>query len=143
MTDTIQTEIKKQKDRGRDRVKTTGEVFTPMDLCKRLIRQIPEEKLIDPSTTYLDNSCGDGNYLAALYEVLTKEYGHDGSHVLNHQLYGIDLMPDNISTARDRLGIVPGMPAWDHIVCADATRYDYSFAPAESQSSITEEAGAR
>jgi hypothetical protein len=143
MSKTIQQEIKKQRDRGRERVKTTGEVFTPADLCRDMIKRIPEEKLRDPNTTYLDNSCGDGNFLAALYEVLTKEYGHDGAHVLNHQLYGVDLMPDNISTVRDRLNIQPGTPAWDHIVCADAIKYDYSFAPPESQSSMTEEAGAR
>jgi type I restriction-modification system DNA methylase subunit len=113
--------------RSKQRVKLTGEVFTPMGLCRRMVHEIPEEKLRDPNTTYLDNSCGDGNFLAALYEILTKEYGHDGTHVLNHQLYGVDLMPDNISTVRDRLNIVPGTPAWDHVVCADALTYDYAF----------------
>jgi type I restriction-modification system DNA methylase subunit len=113
--------------RSKQRVKLTGEVFTPMELCRQMVREIPEEKLRDPNTTYLDNSCGDGNFLAALYEILTKEYGHDGTHVLNHQLYGVDLMPDNISTIRDRLNIVPGTPAWDHVVCADALTYDYVF----------------
>ena len=127
--------------RTKQRVKLTGEVFTPMELCRQMVREIPEEKLRDPNTTYLDNSCGDGNFLAALYEILTKEYGHDGTHVLNHQLYGVDLMPDNISTVRDRLNILPGTPAWDHIVCANALTYDYSFEP-ESQTSMAEEVGA-
>ena len=142
MTDTVQLEIDKAKARGKTRVKQTGEVFTPMDLCFQMVRSVPKEKLQDPSTTYLDNSCGDGNFLAALYEVLTREYGHDGSHVLNHQLYGVDLMPDNISTVRDRLNILPGTPAWDHIVCADALTYDYEFEP-QSQTSMAEEVGAR
>jgi hypothetical protein len=143
MSDTIKVEEAKRKERGKERVKKTAEVFTPMDLCLEMVRDIPEEKLQDPNTTYLDNSAGDGNFLSALYEVLTKEYGHDGTHVLNNQLYGVELMPDNVSTIRDRLNIQPGTPAWDHIVCADALTYDYSFAPPESQSSITEEAGAR
>ena len=142
MTETIQTEINKAKARGKQRVKLTAEVFTPMDLCFQMVRSIPEEKLKDPTTTYLDNSCGDGNFLAALYEVLTKDYGHEGTQVLNHQMYGVDLMPDNISTVRDRLGIVPGTPAWDHIVCADALAYDYSFEP-QSQTSMVEELGVR
>ena len=94
-----------------------------------MVREISEEKLRNPNTTYLDNSCGDGNFLAALYEVLTKDYGHDGDHVLNYQLYGVDLMLDNISTVRDRLNVLPGTPAWDHIVCADALTYDYEFEP--------------
>ena len=125
--------------RSKQRVKITGEVFTPMELCLQMVREIPKEKLRDPNTTYLDNSCGDGNFLVALYEILTKEFGHDGTHVLNHQLYGVDLMPDNISTVRDRLNIMPNTPAWDHIVCHDALTYDYSFGPPQSQSSMVEE----
>jgi hypothetical protein len=127
MSKTIQTEVEKRKERGKERVKQTAEVFTPMDLCRQMVRNISEEKLKNPETRYIDNSCGDGNFLVALYEVLTKEYCHDSTHVLNHQLYGVDLMPDNIDTVRDRLGIVPGTPAYDHIVRADALTYDYNF----------------
>lgn len=143
MSATINAEISKQKQRGQDRVKRTAEVFTPMDLCKRMIKDVPEEKLRNPESTYLDHSCGDGNFLVALYEVLTEEYGHDPNHVLNNQLYGVDLMPDNIVTVRERLGVTPEMDAWNHFVCANALKYDYSFAPPESQTSLSEEAGIR
>ena len=142
MSETIQAELQKARDRGRDRVKVTGEIFTPTDLCKQMIREVPEEKLRDPDTTYLDNSCGDGNFLVSLLEVLTEEYGHDRQHVLNHQLYGVDLMPDNVATVKRRLGLTEDMPGWDHIICADALAYDYSFV-AQSQSSMVEEVGAR
>jgi hypothetical protein len=124
------------------RVRDRQEVFTPMELCLRMVRDISKEKLRNPTTTYLDNSCGDGNFLVALFSVLTEEYGHDPFHVLNHQLYGIDIMADNIETARDRLKVQPGTPAWNHIICADALTYDYSFEP-ESQTSVAEELGAR
>jgi len=143
MSKTVQAEIAKQKERGIERVKKTAEVFTPLDLCKQMIRKVPEETLKDPNATYLDHSCGDGNFLVSLLEVLTEEYGHERNHVLNNQLFGVDLMPDNIATVRDRLGIEPGTPAWDHIVCADALQYDYEFAPSESQTSMAEELGAR
>ncbi len=143
MSATINAEISKQKQRGQDRVKRTAEVFTPMDLCKRMIQGVPRKQLEDPSSTYLDHSCGDGNFLVALFEVLTEDYGHDPHHVLNNQLYGVDLMPDNIVTVRERLGVTPDMPGWDHFVCANALKYDYSFGPAESQSSLSEEAGVR
>ena len=123
-SNTVQQEILKAKKRGAKRVKQTGEVFTPMDLCKEMIFSIPKRKLRDSSTTYLDNSCGDGNFLVALYDVLTEEYGHDGKHVLAHQLYGVDLMPDNIAEAKLRLGVADDHP---HFVCADALTYDYSF----------------
>ena len=93
------------------------EVFTPMELCRRIVRDIPEEKLKDPTTTYLDNSCGDGNFLVALLEVLTKDYGHSRENVLD-RLYGVDIMEDNVKEARRRLG-------GGHIVCADALTFDY------------------
>lgn len=120
-------EVAKQKVRGKKRVKLTGEVFTPMELCRAIVRDLPEDILRDPTSTYLDNSCGDGNFLAALYEVLTKDYGHDGSHVLNEQLYGVDLMYDNVETARDRLGLTDSMPGWYHVANRDGLAYDYTF----------------
>jgi len=126
---TIQTEIDKAKSRGKDRVKQTAEVFTPMDLCLQMVRDIPQEKLKDPTTTYLDNSCGDGNFLVTLLQVLTEEYNHPRDQVLNTQLYGVDLMPDNIATVKERLGITPDQPGWNHVVCTDGLTYDYEFEP--------------
>lgn len=90
-----------------------------MELCLQMVRDIPRDKLEDPSTTFLDNSCGDGNFLVALLQVLTEEYGHDREQVLS-RLYGVDLMPDNIEIAKQRL---PGA----NLVCADALTYDYNF----------------
>lgn len=127
MTDTRTAEVAKRKARGEKRVKLTGEIFTPMELCYKMVHQLGDEVLSDPTSTYLDNSCGDGNFLAALYTVLTKEYNIPGRHVLDEQLYGVDLMPDNVDTVRDRLGLNPSMRGWYHIVCHDALTYDYSF----------------
>jgi len=124
-TTTVQTEIDKQKKRGRNRVKTTGEVFTPMDLCMRMVREIPEEKLKDADAKFLDNSCGDGNFLVTLLEVLS-EY-HDPKHVLNEMIYGVDLMEDNVTTAKERLGLTPKDKGWHHVVCADGLSYNYEF----------------
>jgi len=129
MSTTVQTEIDKQKKRGTKRVKQTGEVFTPMDLCMRMVREIPVEKLEDPDATFLDNSCGDGNFLVTLLEVLS-EY-HDAEHVLNNMIYGVDLMPDNVATAKERLGLKEEMKGWYHIVCANGLEYDYTFEVSE------------
>jgi hypothetical protein len=136
MSATVQKEINKQKQRGKTRVKQTGEVFTPMDLCLRMVNEIPLEKLKNPDAKFLDNSCGDGNFLVALFKVLSKY--HDADHVLNNMIYGVDLMPDNVVEAKRRLGLTSEMPGWHHVVCADGLTYDYSFEP-QSQSSMTEE----
>ena len=143
MTETIDNEYQKYKKKGTARVKRTAEVFTPADLCLEMVREIPEKKLRDRTTAYLDNSCGDGNFLHALLEVLVNEYGHDRKWVLENQLYGVDLMADNIATVKERLGVDPESPAWDHFVCADGLQYNYTFGPAESQTSFAEEAGVR
>jgi ubiquinone/menaquinone biosynthesis C-methylase UbiE len=89
-----------------------------------MVRDISEEKLKDPNTTYLDNSCGDGNFLVALLQVLTEEYGHDRDHVVDNQLYGVDIMEDNIEVAKARLGVPHDHP---NFVCHDSLTYDYSF----------------
>ena len=136
MSATVQKEIAKQKQRGKARVKQTAEVFTPMDLCLRMVNEIPLEKLKDPDAKFLDNSCGDGNFLVALFKVLSKYHGAE--HVINNMIYGVDLMPDNVIDAKRRLGLTPEMPGWHHVVCADGLTYDYSFEP-QSQSSMIEE----
>ena len=124
MSKSIQTEVQKRKERGKERVKQTAEVFTPMELCKQMVRNLPQEKLCSPKTRYIDNSCGDGNFLVALLEVLTEEYGHERKNVVDNQLFGVDLMPDNISEVKRRLNVSDDHP---HFVCADALTYDYSF----------------
>jgi hypothetical protein len=109
-----------------------------MDLCLSMVRDIPEDKLKDPDAKFLDNSCGDGNFLVALLKVLSKY--HDRDHVLANMIYGVDLMPDNVKIAKERLGLTPDHPGWAHVVCADGLYYDYSFAPdSQSQSSMVEE----
>jgi type I restriction-modification system DNA methylase subunit len=126
MSATIKKELEKREKRGEARVKQTGEVFTPMDLCLQMVRDIPVAKRKDPNAKFLDNSCGDGNFLVALLKVLSKY--HDPDHVLNNMIYGVDLMPDNVAEAKRRLGLTPEMPGWHHVVCADGLTYDYEFA---------------
>jgi hypothetical protein len=125
MSATVQAEIEKVKTRGKLRVKQTGEVFTPIDLCVKMIQGIPVEKLKDPNATFLDNSCGDGNFLVALVKVLSKY--HEREWVVNNMIYGVDLMPDNVARVKERLGLTPEDKGWNHIVCADGLTYDYEF----------------
>jgi hypothetical protein len=123
--DSIEAELRKQRERGHDRVKETGEVFTPVNLCRQMISEVPLEKRQDPNATFLDPSCGDGNFLVALLEELSQY--HDAYWVVNHMIFGVDLMADNVETAKERLGLTPDQPGWYHIVCADALEYDFEF----------------
>jgi type I restriction-modification system DNA methylase subunit len=115
-------------DRDRSRVKQTGERFTPTELVREMLEQIPIEQFTDPTKTFLDNSCGDGQFLS---EVLIRkmEQGIDFETALK-TIYGVELMPDNVKMCQDRL--LCGQEHLRHvveknIVCHDALTYDYSF----------------
>jgi hypothetical protein len=68
------------------------------------------------SVTFQKKS-SDGNFLYALHQVLTEDYGHTSEDVMD-RLYGVELMEDNVAEAKRRL---PGA----HIVCHDALTFDY------------------
>jgi type I restriction-modification system DNA methylase subunit len=115
-------------ERDKLRIKATGEVFTPTELVQEVLDQLPRELFVDPSKTFLDNSCGDGQFLS---EVLIHkvESGIDFETALS-TIYGVDLMQDNVDLCRERL--LCGREDLRHIVtrnivCHDALTYDYSF----------------
>ena len=115
-------------ERDKLRVKSTGEVFTPTELVREMLEQIPVDQFTDSAKTFLDNSCGDGQFLG---EVLIRkiENGIDFESALS-AIYGVDLMPDNVKLCQDRL--LCGREDLRHIVeqnivCADALRYHYRF----------------
>jgi len=115
-------------EREKLRVKANGEVFTPTVLVQEILDQLPQELFQDATKTFLDNSCGDGQFLG---EVLIRkiENGIDFETALI-TIYGVDLMQDNVDLCRARL--LCGQEHLRHIVernivCHDALTYDYSF----------------
>ena len=109
-------------ERTDERIDQTGEVFTPLELCKEMVNELPIDILKNPKSTFLDNSAGNGNFIIALRDKLL-EY-HELLHILNHMLYAVELMPDNHKEMCERLGVDINHP---HYVCHDALTYDYSF----------------
>ena len=109
-------------ERSDERIDETGEVFTPPELCKQMVNEIPLDIIKNPESTFLDNSAGSGNFVVALLNRL-KEY-HSEEHVLNNMLYAVELMEDNHKEMCERLGVSIDHP---HYVCTDALEYDYSF----------------
>jgi len=109
-------------ERSDNRINQTGEVFTPPALCAQMVNEIPEEKLSDPSTTYLDNSAGCGNFIEALVDRLSQY--HDRQHVIDNMVYAVELMEDNHRELCAAIGVSTTHP---HYVCSDALTYDYSF----------------
>jgi hypothetical protein len=117
-------------ERDQLRVKATGEVFTPTPLVQDVLDKLLLEQFTDPTKTFLDPSCGDGQFLG---EVLIRkmENGSTFDQALS-TIYGVDLMQDNVDECRERL--LCGREEEDlrniveqNIVCADALRYHYRF----------------
>jgi len=105
-----------------ERIDSTGEVFTPAELCAEMVSEIPESILKNENSTFLDNSAGSGNFLLALQTELLKY--HELSHINDNMLYAVELMPDNHAELCEKLGVSVDHP---HYVCANALEYDYSF----------------
>lgn len=115
-------------ERNEVRVKQTQEVFTPTPLVQDVLDEFGSEAFTDPTKTFIDPSCGDGQFLG---EVLIRkiEHGHDFEEALS-TIFGVDFMADNVKLCQDRL--LCGREDLRHIVeqnivCADSLTYHYRF----------------
>lgn len=110
------------------RITKTAEVFTPLSLVNDMLDTLPPDVFVDETKTFIDNSCGDGQFLS---EILIRKVSNGiDFEVALSSLYGVDLMPDNVERCRERL--LCGQEHLRHIVeknivCHDAMTYDYSF----------------
>jgi len=88
-------------ERDKERIKQTGEVFTPTPLVNEILDKLPEEVFTDPSKTFCDPACGDGQFLV---EVLKRKLDGGASlYQASSTIYGVDLMEDNIEMCKKRL----------------------------------------
>jgi light-regulated signal transduction histidine kinase (bacteriophytochrome) len=121
-------------ERDRLRQKETAEVFTPTDYVQQILdeeEQNSANMFKDWTNTYMDNSCGDGQFLS---EVVIRKMERSGC-TLEQALsttYGVELMEDNVKLCKERLaGPNPTQEILDildrNIVCADALKYHYRF----------------
>ena len=121
-------------ERDKLRVKQTAEVFTPTSLVQEMLDKLEEQDptlFSDPNKTFLDNSCGDGQFLS---EVVIRKMERSGC-TLEQALkttYGVELMEDNVNECRKRLAGPEPTPEIleilnKNIVCHDALTYDYKF----------------
>ncbi len=121
-------------ERDKLRIKQTAEVFTPTELVQEMLDRLEKQDptlFTDPNKTFLDNSCGDGQFLS---EVIIRKMERSGC-TLEQALrttYGVELMEDNVIECRKRLAGPEPTPEIleivnKNIVCHDALTYNYSF----------------
>lgn len=99
--------MKKRKGSGfksRERVREHGEVFTPEWLVKDMCNTIPEDVWNRLDATFLEPACGNGNFLV---EILRRKLElcktKKDVHSAVASIYGVDLLPDNVVEAKDRM----------------------------------------
>ena len=82
----------------------TQEFFTPKFLCDEMLDKIPEEDWKDITKTFLDPTCGNGNFLVNIYERKLKWCNSvNDSLIALKSIYGTELMEDNTNECRNRL----------------------------------------
>lgn len=120
-------------NRGRTRVKENGEIFTPKYIVDELLDKLDRSDpslFRDPHKTFLDPTCGDGEFLAgALYRKLK-----NGIPFLQSLkgIFGVDIMLDNVLECRKRLlcgnddKVVIAIVE-NNIVRKDALTYNFKF----------------
>lgn len=96
--------------REEERVDQTGEIFTPSWMVNKMLDDIPKEYWCDPTKTFLEPSAGDGNFVFAIYNRLfeglkdvIKDEKERHKHIIEKQIYAIELMTDNYNKILDRL----------------------------------------
>ena len=113
--------------KSKDRVRDHGEVFTAEREVKAMVDLVGETISEQSNRTVLEPACGDGNFLAEILrrkcarvtqrrwrQGQAEELAFDLSTALS-LLYGIDIMPDNAATCRERLaGIL--LDAFDSVI---------------------------
>ena len=128
--------MKVKETTRKKRRKQTAEVFTPTPLVNEMLKKIPREVLMDKTKTFLDNSCGNGQFLV---QILGIKLGmkHTPEEALS-TIFGTDIMPDNIEECRFRMlnilqdfkiKITPKHCYYiaNNILCRDGLTYNYDF----------------
>jgi hypothetical protein len=121
-------------DRDKLRIKKTAEVFTPQHLVIEMLDKLEQENPIlftDPTKTFIDNSCGDGEFLGEIVIRKMERSGCSLEQALS-TTYGVDLMEDNVEECKKRLAGPNPTPEIleilnKNIICADGLTFDYNF----------------
>ena len=80
------------------------EFFTPNFLCDEMLDKISEEDWKDIAKTFLDSTCGNGNFLVNIYEHKLKYCDSvNDSLIALKSIWGTELMDDNTNECRNRL----------------------------------------
>lgn len=124
--------------KSKKRVADHGEVLTGKREVNAMLDLVKQETE-SPDSRFLEPACGNGNFLTAVLErklaVVERRYGkaqldfERKAVCAASSLYGIDILPDNVSQCRERLFAVFDavyerlFPKTSKAACRDAVRF--------------------
>src|ERR1035437_2545906 len=116
------------REHTQEAIKQRGEVFTPTPLVNEMLDKLPKGLFRDPEKTCLDNSCGNGQFLAVVLERKLAS-GIEYQQAIK-TIYGVDIDQKNVDECKKRLSMGNDNPAvWEilnhNIICADALNKDH------------------
>jgi type I restriction-modification system DNA methylase subunit len=83
-------------------IKNNGEVFTPTYMVNDILDKLPPE-IFRENKTFLDNSCGNGQFL---FNILQRKMENGFTHKeALLQIFGVELCPKNTRECRLRLAM--------------------------------------
>lgn len=90
--------------KSKARVKDLGEVFTAQREVTAMLDLLPEEVFSNPLKTFLEPSCGTGNFLV---EILKRKIQHNPNSLSILKslsaIYGVDIALENIQESKARM----------------------------------------
>lgn len=113
-------------DRPTERVKKTGEIYTPTNLIIKILQQSNLDDFA-PGKTVIDPACGDGQLLVPVKWLKVLHFGMTEENALK-DIYGVDIMRDNVDLCKKRLGggnILMGNTLDPHTKLEEQTEYEH------------------
>lgn len=123
--------------RSKERINATGEVYTDEKIVNDMLDMVNPEDWSDKTKTMLEPSCGDGNFVVVMIarfmkglENIIPDRTERFKHIVENQVFAIDIMPDNVIATRNRISKTFDIDInlFDHnIIQADTLDYDCLF----------------
>ena len=140
--DGYDTEVRKSRRKSGI---SSQEFFTPYSIVKKMCDKIPESDWADPDKIFLEPSMGNGQFILMILFRRIHEYGIPWQKALEN-VFGIELMPDNVIEARQRVHELLRNIAPDYspkvanqimdknFVCSDFFKWDFeNWCPIEEK----------
>ena len=109
--------------RDKERISKTGEHFTPPALTEELLFSLPKEFWSSKDVKILEPAAGEGWMITCIVKKFTHK---DIKHILESQIYAVELMFDNCVEIQNRLKNEFGYKM-KYLVCADSLSYSMNF----------------